>query len=124
MKTNFIIIWALILALLGAFALKAQDTTHSPSSLSMDKTGKIITANYLIADETELIMPLNEGKTEATIVCDNETIFRMIHKTHSQLFKRYTCDVIFTGQHLYKHYVIYIDKGDADIIKNWAKVHL
>jgi hypothetical protein len=118
MKTNFIIVWALILSLTGAFALQAISQEHDkcpsvvPRSVNPNK--------ILLGDETTL----NYCKTEAIIICDNETIFKKIHETHSQLFKRFTCSWIFTGVHLYKHYVIYIDKGDARILINWAKRNL
>lgn len=103
MKTKLLIISFLIVALLGAFTLKAnaQDST-------------------LLADETILI----ENKTVAIIKCDNETVFNELFKTHGTLFKRFTCTWKSDRYGRYKHYVVYLAKGDADIIVNWAKTNL
>lgn len=103
MKTKLLIICFLIVALLGAFTLKAnaQDST-------------------LIADETTL----NYTKTEAKIECDNEKVFNELFKSHGTLFKRFTCTWKSDRYGRYKHYVVYLSKGDADIIKSWAKINL
>jgi hypothetical protein len=103
MKTKLLIISFLIVALLGAFTLKAnaQDST-------------------LIADETTL----NYTKTEAKITCDNEKVFNELFKTHGTLFKRFTCTWKSDRYGRYKHYIIYLAKGDAELIVNWAKTNL
>lgn len=103
MKTKLLIISFLIVALLGAFSLKAnaQDST-------------------LIADETTL----NYTKTEAKIECDNEKVFNELFKSHGTLFKRFTCTWKSDRYGRYKHYVVYLSKGDAELIKSWAKVNL
>lgn len=103
MKTKLLIISFLIVALLGAFTLKAnaQDST-------------------LIADETTL----NYTKTEAKIECDNEKVFNELFKSHGTLFKRFTCTWKTDRYGRYKHYVVYLAKGDAEIIKSWAKINL
>jgi hypothetical protein len=124
MKTKVLIISFLIVALLGAFTLKAQDTTNGWRSLSLDKGGNIIATNYLIADETMLAMPVNENKTEAKITCDNEKVFNELFKSHGTLFKRFTCTWKTDRHGRYKHYVIYLAKGDAELIVNWAKTNL
>lgn len=123
MKTNFIIVWALILSLTGAFALQAisQERNECPSVVpSRVNPNKILLPDVLLGDETTL----NYCKTEAIIICDNPTIYKKIHSTHSQLFKRTTCTSKFDGRQFYNHYVIYIDKGDAHILINWAKKNL
>lgn len=103
MKTKLLIISFLIVALLGAFTLKAnaQDST-------------------LIADETTL----NYTKAGAKITCCNDAVFNAIFKSHQQLFKRFTCTWKYKNHITYKEYVIYLAKGDADIIKSWAKTNL
>jgi hypothetical protein len=122
MKSKAIIISFLIIALIGAFKLKSH--AQYPNKMNYVKTvkGSNIKAGspVLIADETTLTY----FKTEAIIVCDNETIFRKIHETHNLLFKRFTCNWKHTGKIPYKHYVIYLSKGDAELIVKWAKTNL
>lgn len=129
MKTNFIIISALILSITGAFTLQAisQERDKCPSVVNSAPKGcvngnvaVILPAPVLIADETLLSYGINEVKIE----CDNETIFRKIHKSHSQLIKRFTCTPMFTGHSFYKRYVVYMNREDAAILINWAKKNL
>ena len=103
MKTKALIIALLIFSLLGAFTLKAnaQDST-------------------LIADETTLTYT----KTGAKIICDNETVFNKLFKTHGTLFRQFTCAWKTDRYGRYKHYIIYLSKGDAETIVNWAKTNL
>lgn len=103
MKTKVLIISFLIFTLLGAFALKAnaQDST-------------------LIADETMLTYT----KTEAKVTCDNEKVFNELFKSHGTIFKRFTCTWKSDRYGRYKHYVVYLSKGDAELIKSWAKINL
>lgn len=101
MKTKALIISLLIVSLLGAFTLKAQDST-------------------LIADETTLTYT----KTGAKITCDNETVFGELFKTHGTIFKRFTCTWKTDRHGRYKHYVVYLAKEDAQLIVNWAKTNL
>lgn len=110
MKSKAIIISFLVFALIGAFKLKAHAQNGHPR----------ISNTILLADETTL----NYCKTEAIIECDNETIFNKIFLSHSQLFKRFTCTWIHRKKYPYKHYVIYMDRGDAQILINWAKKNL
>ncbi len=123
MKSKAIIISFLVIAQIGAFALISYSqnkpaTKHfGNTSLPVNKTNDSV---ILLADETTL----SYCKTEAIIVCDNETIFLKIHETHSQLFKRFTCNWKHTGKISYKHYVIYMDRGDSQILINWAKKNL
>lgn len=150
MKTKLLIISFLIVALLGAFCFKSlaqskdsmtsakvilfncfdyskdmKDTANNwPIRILTNKTGHIISSIYLIADETELIMPLNEDKTEAKITCDNEKVFNELFKSHGTLFKRFTCTWKSDRYGRYKHYVVYLSKGDAELIKSWAKINL
>lgn len=78
--------------------------------------------SVLIADETTLI--LNGSKTEAKIVCYNESVFRDLHKSHLHLFKRYTYSKKKDRHGEYLMYVIYLAKGDAEIITKYAKHNL
>lgn len=114
MKSKAIIISFLVISQIGAFALKSytQERDKCPSVVNSD--------TLLLADETTL----NYCKTEAIIECDNETIFNKIFLSHSQLFKRFTCTWIHRKKHPYKHYVIYMDRGDAQLLINWAKKNL
>jgi len=74
----------------------------------------------LLADETFL----NYTKTEAKITCDNESVFNDIFKTHGLLFKRFTCTWKTDRHGRYKHYVVYLTKEDAELIKSWASKNL
>lgn len=74
----------------------------------------------LLADETTL----NYTKTEAKIHCSNETVFNIIFKSHSTLFKRFTCTWKTDRHGRYKDYIIYLSKRDAETIKSWAKTNL
>ncbi len=123
MKSKAIIITFLVIAQIGAFALISY-SQNKPATKHFGNTSlpvhKLNDSVILLADETTLTY----CKTEAVIVCDNETIFRNIHETHSQLFKRFTCTWEHDKKLCYKHYVIYMDKGDAQILINWAKTNL
>lgn len=122
MKTNTFIIIGLLLAHIAAFTLKAnaQARDKCPSVInSGGNVTQILPAPILLADETTLIYQNNGAKIE----CNNDSIFKKIHETHSQLFKRFTC----TWKHdhgSYKQYIIYINKDDADYIIKWAKTNL
>lgn len=122
MKPTAIIISFLVTALIGAFKLKAH--AQYPNKMNYVKTVKGCNIKegspVLIADETTLTY----HRKHATIECNNETIFKKIHETHYQLFKRFTYKQRYTSHQSYKHYVIYIDKGDAHILINWAKKNL
>lgn len=107
MKKNISIVLFLICMQVFAFYLKG----HAQTS---------ITDTVLLADETTL----NYTKTEAKIHCSNESVFNDIFKTHGTLFKRFTCTWKTDRHGRYKDYVIYLSKGDADIIKSWAKNNL
>ena len=130
MKTKAIIITGLIMAQIAAFVLKsnAQERDKCPSAGYYTNSQRFSNGNVsnvkplpiLLADETVL----NYCKTEAIIECDNETIFNKIFLSHSQLFKRFTCTWIHRKSNSYKHYVIYIDRGDSQILINWAKTNL
>ncbi len=130
-----------MVALLGAFTLKAnaqysnrinnvttikQDTVidklartypgTTPYKLIMENS----TEKLIIADETTL----NYTKTEAKIECDNEKVFNELFKSHGTLFKRFICTWKSDRYGRYKHYVVYLAKGDAELIVNWAKSNL
>lgn len=74
----------------------------------------------LLADETTL----NYNKTEAKIHCSNEAVFNELFKSHGTLFKRFTCAWKTDRHGRYKDYYIYLSKGDAELIINWAKTNL
>jgi hypothetical protein len=115
MKTKVLIISFLIVALLGAFTLKAnaQDRDKCPSVVNSP-------APELLADETTL----SYNKTEAKINCSNEIICDKILKSHEQLIKRLTWSWKTDRNGRYKHYMIYFAKGDAELIVKWAKTNL
>jgi hypothetical protein len=113
MKKNALIVPLLMSALSGAFVLIANGQDKDKATTNKRPSP------VLIADETTLTYGINEVKIE----CDNATIFRKIHETHSQLFKRFTCTWKY-NHGTYKHYVIYIDRGDSEILIKWAKKNL
>jgi hypothetical protein len=121
MKTKLLIISFLIVALLGAFTLKAnaQERDKCPSVVN-----PIGTYNepdtVLLADETTLIY----NKTVAIIKCSNEAVFNELFKSHGTLFKRFTCTWKTDRHGKYKYYVAYLSQADAEIIKTWAKHNL
>lgn len=140
MKKNFLIVLLLMSALTYSFVYiaGAQDRDKCPSVVNSnrntiyntngqfskvttyDANGNVKNITELIADETTI----SYTKTEAIIHCSNETIFKKIHETHSQLFKRFTCTWKHEKKIAYKHYVIYIDRGDSQILITWAKKNL
>jgi len=111
---KFLIILFLVAALIFAFAIKpkAQERDKCPSIVNSD--------TILLADETTLTYT----KTEAKITCDNESVFNDIFKTHGTLFKRFTCTWKTDRHGRYKHYTVFLSKGDAEIIRGWAKTNL
>lgn len=122
MKKNFLIVLFLTIAQMGAFYIKSNGQySNRISNIVSIKTDTIWEIKpVLIADETTITYT----KTEAIITCDNDTIFKKIHETHSQLFKRFTCTWIHRKSNPYKHYVIYMDKADSQILITWAKKNL
>lgn len=105
---KFIIVLLLIVAQIAAFYLKSHSQVAHP------------TDTILLADETTM----NYTKTEARINCSNESVFNEIFKTHGTLFKRFTCTWKTDRHGRYKYYVVYLSKGDAEIIQTWAKTKL
>lgn len=133
MQTKVLILAFLIISLLGAFRLKAQNIPlpQRPNILSVPRidtgderwtqnTTSKTKRKELIADETTLTYT----KTGAKIHCSNESVFNKIFTTHGTLFKRFTCTWETDRHGRYKDYVIYLSSGDADIIKSWAKTNL
>lgn len=110
MKTKLSIIALLILALLGAFTLKAN---------AQDRPF-VAPPPELLADETTITYT----KTEAKVETVNDSVFLDLLKSHQQLFKRYTCTWKHDKKETYKLYVIYLNKDDAAIIVKWAKTNL
>lgn len=105
MKKNILISAFWIITLLFAFYLKGNSQAKD---------------SILIADETTLTYT----KTGAKINCTNESVFNEIFKSHGTLFKRFTCTWKTDRHGRYKDYVIYLNKDDAQLIVNWAKINL
>lgn len=112
---KILIIAALIAAQIAAFYSISKGQNRTPN-VGLTNTSDTI----LLADETTM----NYTKTEAKINCDNESVFSHIFKTHGTLFKRFTCSWKTDRYGRYKHYVIYLSKDDADVIRLWAKTNL
>lgn len=98
------IIIFLVLSLVGAFWLKAN---AQPTPVK-------------IADETT-ISYVNDT---AIIQCDNETIFYKLLHTHGQLISLVEAKWRSNKEGRYLHYVLYLNKKDANIVVNWAKSNL
>lgn len=100
MKKIFLL---LTLSALLSLTSKAQDTTK-----------------LLIADETTISYTEKTAKIE----CNSDAVFMRIFKTHDQLFKRFTCVKKHDRYGSYNHYVIFLERNDANIIVKWAKNNL
>lgn len=123
MKTRIAIIIFLTVSLMGAFKLKAQSfitPSGTMSRITYEKTDTLKSNKYLLADETTISYTINDCKIE----CDNETIAAKIIQAHDQIIKRFTRTWKKDRNGPYKHYVIYVNKEDAELLKNWAKTNL
>jgi len=131
MKKNIAIVAFLIICLIFAFAFVSRSQTIvypcgngegcASKVISRDKYPSVVNSDtVLLADETIL----NYTKTEAKITCDNEKVFNDIFTTHGLLFKRFTCTWKTDRHGRYKHYVVYLSKEDAELIKSWANKNL
>lgn len=105
---KLLIVVLLIVAQIGAFYLKAHSQVAHPAD------------TVLLADETTL----NYTKTEAVIKCSNESVFNTLYRTHGTLFKNFTWTWKTDRHGKYKHYVVHLSKGDAQVIQLWSKTHL
>jgi hypothetical protein len=103
MKKNITIVVFVILS--NLLALK---------SIAQDSTGTIL------ADDTRIVYTDKGAKIE----CDNDKVFYKLFTTHYQLIQRFTSAWKTNGKTMWKHYVVYLSKGDAEIIKSWAKSNL
>lgn len=117
MKTKVLIISFLIVALCGAFALKAT----SQDSIVVNYIGnKVDSFKELIADETWL----SHLKTGAKITTTSEAIFQQISLTWGTEFQK----IIITYKHAnkiaYKEYVIITSTETGNNIRQWAKKNL
>ena len=74
----------------------------------------------LIADETTISYLKNQAKIE----CDNEVIATKLLFTFQQLFTQFVCKWKTDRHGRYKHYIIYLNKQDSELIKEWAKTNL
>lgn len=115
MKSRLFIIAFLILSLMSAFAVIANGQCINGNVAIISSAD-----STLIGDETWVTYL----KTEAKIICNNETVFNKIFLSHSQLFKRFTCTWKHNKKVAYKQYIVYIDKTDSNILISWAKNNL
>lgn len=114
MKTRLIIFTiSLVLTNQLCYSQNRPDSIHNCGTIVSIK-------GELIADETWL----NYNKTEAVIHCYNKSIAKDIITVHKQLIKHYSWRWIKDDIRKYKEYVIYFNKSDSAIIKNWAKINL
>jgi hypothetical protein len=95
---------------------------QSHAQVPIDKCPSVVNSSdsILIADETTL----NYTKTGARIHCSNESVFNILYRSHSAMFKRYSCAFKRDRHGWYKDYLIYLSKEDASYIINWAKTNL
>ena|ERR1700749_4848323 len=106
MKAKVLIISLLILSLLAAFTLKAQDRPDS--------------TKQLIADETWLTYT----KTGAKITSYSEMAFKDISLKFGDQFKRISIVYKSDRHGPYKEYSIYLTQELANTIREWAKNNL
>ncbi len=126
MKSKAIIIGLLIVAQIGAFTLKANaqhkvdykkrayyggtDSSIRWSSYNSDVKGREV---EILADETTLSYTDKYAKIE----CDNDSVFMKLFKTHYQIISRFTASWKNDRHGRYKHYTLYLNKDDAQLIK-------
>jgi hypothetical protein len=129
MKKNIAIIALLILSLIGAFSLKSQgqerDKCPSLSTSSADSLRPLTYSSAppsitILGDETTI----SYTGENCVIKCDNDQVFNLLFRTHGTLFKRFTCSWKTDRHGRYKHYTIYLSKGDGETIQSWAKNNL
>lgn len=126
------IISFLVIAQIGAFTLKAHaqiritDGDKWVSTLPKKSMGDSIhekSEDYrvLIADETTITYLKNDAKIE----CNNQEVFYKLFTSYYQLFTRFTATwKVDKIGNAYKHYVIHLNKEDAELVKTWAKTNL
>lgn len=124
MKKHLIVLF-LVIAQLGAFYLKVHSQTnfnpigYAGATNTITDTGNAITKE-IIADETTLSYTAKYAKIE----CDNDKVFMKLFTTHYQIITRFTASWKYDRHGRYKHYTLYLNKEDAQIIKSWAKTNL
>lgn len=114
---KYLIVLFLVIAQLGAFYLKAHSQTVKWSSINTNVKEKEV---EILADETTLSYTEKYAKIE----CDNDSIFYKLFTTHYQIITRFTASWKYDRHGRYKHYTIYLNKEDSEIIKSWAKTNL
>lgn len=133
MKKYFIVL-LLIIAQLGAFYLKSHSQIAHKNLYEKDfciePTKKIKWSSEntnvknkeveILADETTLSYTDKYAKIE----CDNDSIFYKIFTTHYQIITRFTASWKYDRHGRYKHYVIYLSREDAELVKSWATKNL
>lgn len=114
----------LIAAQIGAFALKshAQQLAKADTWVQTwaDTASCKSIAPELLADETTI----RYLKNDARIDCDNEEIAQKLLRRYDQIIKRCTWGYKKDRHGEYKHYIIVVNKQDAEVIKLWAKTNL
>jgi hypothetical protein len=120
---KYLIVLFLVIAQIGAFYLKAnaQAPRHfARISASQMDSGEVVTKE-IIADETTLSYTSKYAKIE----CDNDKVFMKLFTTHYQIISRFTASwKVNSIGNAYKHYTIFMNKQDAELIKSWSKNNL
>lgn len=117
MKQKLIIVSFLIMALVGAFSLKANSQLIQKMQYGAELDAP---KPDVIADETTL----TETKTGAKIECSNDTVHFKLYQKWQHTFTRYSWVWKKDRKGPYKQYSITISKKDAELIKVWAKDNL
>ncbi len=114
---KYLIVLFLVIAQLGAFYLKANAQTikwSSENTIVKDKEVEVL------ADETTLSYTDKYAKIE----CDNDSVFYKLFTAHYQIISQFTASWKYDRHGRYKHYIMYLNKEDAQLIKTWAKTNL
>lgn len=114
---KYIIIAFIVIAQLGSFYLKANSQSIKWSSENTTVKGKEV---EVLADETTLSYTDKFAKIE----CDNDSVFYKIFTTHYQIISRFTASWKYDRHGRYKHYTLYLNREDVEIIRDWAKSNL
>lgn len=114
---KYLIVLFLVIAQLGAFYLKVNSQTIKWSFENTTVKDKEV---EILADETTLSYTEKYAKIE----CDNDSIFYKLFTTHYQIITRFTASWKYDRYGRYKHYILYLNREDAEFVKIWAKANL
>lgn len=123
---KYLIVLFLISAQIGAFYLKAHSqrmTVIKQGNIELAGPDSAYRPNFIkttLADETTL----SYADKYAKIECDNDSVFMKLFTTHYQIITRFSASWKYDRHGRYKHYTIYLNKEDAELIKSWAKNNL